>query len=146
MAYNVINVANKIIELSLKENKLLAQISIIKIVYLIHGFHLALYNKNLIQEFFVAWKYGPVCKELYDKIKIFENNKIDKIINGYKKIEFSEESNKLIEDIYNYYKNTPPFKLAEITHKPGGAWFKTNTYSLIDNENIRKEFLQYISR
>ena len=42
---------------------------VLKLVYISHGFHLALTNDPLIKENVMAWQYGPVIPELYFQLK-----------------------------------------------------------------------------
>ena len=50
---------------------------LIKLVYIAHGWHLALENgKSLISEAVMAWKYGHVINSLYQKLKRYGSQDI----------------------------------------------------------------------
>ncbi|VVM20244.1 hypothetical protein BSPWISOXPB_8934 [uncultured Gammaproteobacteria bacterium] len=78
MVYSVITIANKFIDLAKNEN--LTNMQLQKMVYIAHGFNLALRGTKLYYEDTRAWNFGPVVPELYEKLQIYGSNKVtDKI-------------------------------------------------------------------
>ena len=57
----------------------LTQMKLHKLVYFSHGWHLALWNKPLINEMVEAWEYGPVVPTLYHEFKEYGANKIPRL-------------------------------------------------------------------
>jgi uncharacterized phage-associated protein len=82
MVYSVITIANKFIDLAKNEN--LTNMQLQKMVYIAHGFNLALRGTKLYYEDTRAWNFGPVVPELYEKLQIYGSNKVtDKINKPY---------------------------------------------------------------
>ena len=52
-----------------------------KLVYISHGWMLALHDESLISEKIEAWKHGPVIPSLYHKFKMYGAEPIDAL--GY---------------------------------------------------------------
>ena len=48
-----------------------------KLVYISHGWMLALHDESLISEKIEAWKHGPVIPSLYHKFKMYGAEPID---------------------------------------------------------------------
>ena len=64
-------IANEFLTLSFSDQKLVSPMKLLKLVYLAHGWHLAIKGKPLIDEQIQAWDYGPVIQNLYHEIKGF---------------------------------------------------------------------------
>ena len=60
-----------------------------KLVYLAHGWHLAIHDRPLISENFEAWPYGPVEEDLYHIFKPYR----DAPITDYAKTWVGNEEN-----------------------------------------------------
>ncbi len=62
MAFAARQVANWFIERAAQEGEYLTQLKLQKLVYMAHGWNLALLGKPLISENIEAWKWGPVIR------------------------------------------------------------------------------------
>ena len=58
-------IANEFIRLAARERKTLTQMQIQKLVYIAHGWNLAINEAALTHDSPSAWSYGPVYRELY---------------------------------------------------------------------------------
>lgn len=148
--YSSLYVANKFIDIAKKEDKYLTRMQLIKLVYIAHGWSMALNNKELIAEDVIAWKYGPVIPELYREIKSYRLSVIKNKINISDDLEIKEEDIKLIEEVYIKYGKFDGLQLSSITHKKGTPWSKTwkeNPWGVVsdcDINNYYKELLASI--
>lgn len=140
----------------------LDQLKLIKLVYIAHGWYLATFDKELINEPVIAWKYGPVIYDLWLSVKYFGLNPIhepipEQDIFGYLNSEpvnipdpdnIDEETKRFLESIWRIYKNESGAKLANWTHIQGSPWYNTwehcdgkNKKNLqIDNMEIKRYF------
>ncbi len=74
MVYPVITIANKFIDLA--KNEPLTNMQLQKMVYIAHGFSLALRDTKLYYEYTRAWNFGPVVPELYEKLREHDSNQV----------------------------------------------------------------------
>ena len=112
-----------------------------KMIYLVHGYHLALYNKPIISERFEASQYGPIIRTLFDHIKHqgTQNIKMDDVACA------NIAKNKaapLIDKVLSLYENYSPNALVSLVCERQGPWFQTfkTPVSLIDNKSIETYF------
>lgn len=96
-------------------------LKLIKLVYICHGFHLALTNKPLINEKVEAWKYGPVISSVYDAVSHYK--KMD-IREDFRHIEggMDENAAAIIDSVLAGYGESTGIELSVITHLPGSPW------------------------
>lgn len=89
-------------------------------------------DSPLIRNQFLAWKYGPVARQVYDHLQRFGSTKIreeafDDIVSIMKedkeptKPEYKSHVD-VLTDAYGRWGETEPFTLVAITHWKKGAW------------------------
>lgn len=91
-------------------------------------------GQPLIRNKFLAWKYGPVVRELYERLKEYEivsedafSDIISIMDKGTKKPIEEKYTNavEVIVDAYNRWSRFSAYKLVKISHWEEGAWYKT---------------------
>lgn len=133
-----------------EENLLLTSMKAIKLVYIAHGYHLAINDAPLIDDEVQAWKFGAVIPSLYQELKIYGKHPIKAPIlkdsanvdqldlymytkniikemireNDIVSEEFSDKQIELLDSVWDAYKSRTAFELSESIHKPGTPWFK----------------------
>ncbi len=152
-------VANKFLDLADAEGKSLTQMQLQKLVYIAHGWSLALYDEPLVSDSSRAWEYGPVYTDLLEalrsygrqfitqKIKVkdygvgvFAENRDDEISGS-----FSSRQNDLIEKVFAIYGNFHAFQLSAMTHKEDTPWYEVYMKNKIprgeiSNQKIKEHF------
>ena len=105
--------------------------TLLKVLYFAHAWHLAKYEKPLVGQPFEAWKYGPVNRVVYEQMKEMGSRPIDKKLTsfdvescqfGETQYHFDEELLKFLIDIFDYYAEFHPFSLSQLTHEKGSPW------------------------
>ena len=96
-----------------------------KLMYFFEAYYMNIYQDvdKLYECNFNAWAFGPVAIPLYTEFKKFGNNPIkltDKNISDGDSI--SESKKKLLDNIYNAFKDIPSMTLVEITHMSDSPW------------------------
>ena len=160
MAYLAKAVANKFLDLAQQEKKPLTQMQIQKLVYISHGFHLALTNEPLIDENVQAWQYGPVISSLYDEFRGFGNQPITRkattttIDDDFNAIHTTpiitdDQTSRLVNAVWDKYKIYSGANLSNLTHQDGTPWsiaFDNNKpSSTIDNQTIQNYYSQLLA-
>jgi uncharacterized phage-associated protein len=144
--YSPFRIARFFIEKAADSGKPLTPMKLIKLVYIAHGWSLALAKKPLISERIEAWKYGPVIESLYHAFKHRGNSPIPKE-------DASSLSNEvvdpwtatLLEKVWEKYGGLSGVYLSSLTHQPGTPWQriwdsggKDSRCSPIPNEKIQE--------
>ena len=155
-------VANYFLKKARKSGRSLTQMKLYKLVYLAHGFHLAILDTPLINEMIEAWEYGPVVPTLYQEFRRFGSRKITSKAKRFNPETFKKEPVPLIpkrsnaaqcvDYTWKLYKNYSALELSRLTHLTGSPWFETVTEFKgimnpdIPNDKIKDYFWKSINR
>jgi uncharacterized phage-associated protein len=124
-------IANLFLDMAAVRGHKLTPMSLLKILYFAHAWHLAKYKSPLVGQPFEAWKHGPVNRVVYEQIKKFGSFVIDEKL---KKIDpgsgtfveaictLNGDKITFLENIFAYYSEFHPYKLSDITHEKGTPW------------------------
>lgn len=155
--YPVEAVANFFIEVARQEKIEMTHLKLQKLIYIAHGWCLALLGRQLIDETPQAWKYGPVIKSLYHALKHSGSSPIKELVS----LPDTDENGKLIErfprlpetdsrflmflrSIWDAYKKASPSELVYATHKQGTPWeqvYKKGEMSIpIPHDTIKSHY------
>lgn len=136
MKTNALSVANYFIELSLKDNRPMQLLGLVKRVYIAHGFSLALLGRGLLDPRFdkvEAWKYGPVVPSVYHSFKwhrdgeikektvLMERDEQGKTIFPTPMLE-SKDAKAVVEMVWKRYRLFSSYDLVELTHREDTPW------------------------
>ena len=94
-----------------------------KIVYISHGWHLAMHNEPLFLDRIEAWKYGPIVPSLYYASKYYGNGKyLYEPFPGEDPLD--EKTTKFLNLIYKYYGKLRPLNIATLVGNEGTPYDK----------------------
>jgi len=146
--YSSFDIAKRILALAQKDSQQITPMKLLKLVYIMHGWHLGIKDEPLINDAIQAWKYGPVIPELYHKIKRFGTSQVDPdLIDLYAEKELNKEDSEFVETIWEEYGEMTAIELSALTHMQGSAWSNTYNGQLhvpITNEEIKQYYRQLI--
>ena len=129
-----------------------------KLVYIAHGWHLALYDKSLVDdEYAEAWEYGPVFASLYHEFKYRGNLPIidpaTDVDGTIPKIPETEvRIGKLLDRIWEVYGGYTGMQLSAMCHQPGSPWSKARERSgwrrnaHFDDNAIKKHYREKLEQ
>ena len=144
MTYDARQVANWFVTRALRDGKSLSIMSLLKLTYIAHGWHLETQSAPLFQNRIEAWQYGPVIPEVYRAFRRQGINVSSPV--SVPPVEFSSEDENFLEQIYAIYGSLEAFQLSDLTHVTGGPWdIATKTggyYAPIPNELIKQHYDQ----
>lgn len=158
MTDSALSIANYFVEKSLNSDKNLKPLKLMKLVYIAHGYMLALYDKSAINPRFdkvEAWKYGPVIPSVYHSFKLYGNQPVTKKTEIFTEEEEngdnihvilstpelqSEEAKKVCEFVWKNYCQYSDSTLVGLLHKPGSPW------ALVYEEGKNNEIPDFITR
>lgn len=149
---------------------------LLKLVYLAHGWNLAITNESLINDRVEAWEYGPVIPNLYHSLKTYGAGKVTAPLKGLTPplgktlltmtwdemkantkeytADFSRPEMDLIDRILDVYGGLRAYQLSALTHKEGTPWYTvwhdqdgvSEKDARIDNELIKQHFIELANK
>jgi uncharacterized phage-associated protein len=148
-------VANYFLDIVDKNSREISLLAIMKCVYLVQGFSLALFDKSALNSNFdvvEAWKYGPVVPSLYHEFKRFGK----KPITNYKatvlddNFELKEaklcdsEIKRACQFVWNSFKDYSEWEMVKFTHKKNSPWDQVYVegQNKIIEDQITKEYFE----
>lgn len=116
-----------------------------KLLYFTQGVYLAKYNKLAFEDNIIAWKYGPVIKDIYYKYSLYGAEPIIVIEEYDSKISLMLIN--AIDIVLESFLDINQTDLIEETIKPGSPWSYTDIDDVISVEDIKDYFLtNYVKR
>ena len=149
MGYSAFAVANSFLALAKKDGIEITPLKIQKLVYIAHGYHLALTRREehpdgvplVHDEAVEAWTFGPVFPSLYHEFKVFGKDPITRRAQDIKFLQIAgifstdivtPEVNKddagicaLLDRIWEIYRKFSGPQLSSLTHAEGTPWYET---------------------
>ncbi len=135
MAYPVLAVANRFLDMAQRQGKALDPLKLQKLIFLAHGWKLTFSGQPLIQEGFDAWQYGPVSPLLYREFKEFRANPITRRSSA-PAVAISSDDEHLFSEILRVYGDKSGIDLSSLTHETGSAWRATYDGSMWSSPSI----------
>lgn len=124
---SAVTLANKFIDLAKRDSVPLTNMQLQKLVYIAHGWALALLGEGgLIYDPVEAWQWGPVIPSLYHNLSKYGAGEVDAPIPDVfaaQKLSASEKN--LIHSVWRSYGRMSGFKLSTITHQDNTPWSRT---------------------
>jgi len=121
---NPIAIANYFIKRSMADGTELTPMKLVKLVYIAHGWYLALKGEPLLPEAIEAWKYGPVVSKVYHTFKKYGRDCITSLEyqgNNIPDVTDSETTT-FLDKIWDVYKKYTGLQLSTLTHQPNTPW------------------------
>lgn len=153
-------IANEFIRLAKADKYSLTQMQLQKLVYIAHGWNLAINGGPLTHDAPQAWEYGPVYPELWQALRSYGKAPVTReIANGeYSPGRFSEDlgetanatlsqdEKQVIERVYRDYGKFHAFQLSALTHSDGTPWTEiydngNGKFDEIPSQLIRAHFV-----
>lgn len=162
MGYTAKAVANHFLDFGLTRRTKISPLKIQKLVYISHGWHLALSDGEplVADEYAEAWPYGPVFPSVYHEFKHYGSSAIrdyatDFELKGTKfklvrpRVE-TDDANviALLGRVWKVYGDFSSLQLSGMTHAPGTPWDiiwnknKGMRNVHIPNDLIRRHYLK----
>lgn len=153
MPYAIESVANSILQRDLEDGHAsITPMKLQKLVYLFYGWYLAITGKQVLEDGFRAWQYGPVHRDLYHMFKHYGNTPITKCIEEWNGREYEvsfvpRKGNEIFWDILDIviekYMHFSAGQLSAMTHKKGTPWDLANKAGRVEipDDEINEYFV-----
>ena len=164
MKPDALAVANYLLQLAKEKGIDLQPLKLMKLVYIAHGFMLALFDRSALNPRFdrvEAWKYGPVIPSVYHSFKSYGKGNIDKPTTVFVPTDDGKDfdvKTPMLEDeslqlaceaaLSNYGKYTGS-RLVEMLHLKGTPWqrfYIEGRNTEIPDEETKDFFVALIDR
>jgi uncharacterized phage-associated protein len=139
-------VADEILKIAKRRDTSLTPMQLMKLVYIAHGWSLAILNRDLFSDRIEAWKYGPVIPTLYQATKRFGREPIPShLIEDDEPSPLEHDVQEFLEDVFSKYGHLSGINLSNLTHRPGSPWdqrFRDGEINIeIPDDLIREHYL-----
>ncbi len=154
--YEALAIANEFLDAAKKSENKITHMKLQKLIYIAHGYYLAIQDFPLIHERVRAWKYGPVIISVYEEFKIYGHNYITEkgttvdlkkrfqnIDNNILKADMytpvvkEKEILKFVDEVWKIYGKYTAIELSNLTHEEGTPWYQAH----VNNESVIKDSL-----
>lgn len=122
-------IANEFIE---RNGGPLNQMQLQKLVYIAHGWHLAIARKPLTSDRIEAWDGGPVYRRIWDHFRDYgtsvpeKGKMVDPTTAKPILADLTKQQHDVIDHVWSKYGGYSGIELSEMTHEPGTPW--SNAY------------------
>jgi uncharacterized phage-associated protein len=121
--YSVLEIADEILKIAKRKGVELTPMQLMKLVYIAHGWSLAILEKDLFSDRIEAWKYGPVIPVLYQATKRFGRKSIPfELISDEEPSPLKTAEQSFLEDVFDKYGHLDGIQLSSLTHKKETPW------------------------
>lgn len=116
-------IAREFMRIAKRQGQTLTPMQIVKLVYIAHGWALAVLDRPLISDKIEAWRYGPVIPSLYDETKRFGPGPMPMDdIDEKQKSRLDEDVQAFMENVFEQYGRLPEEELGRLASLPGSPW------------------------
>ena len=124
------------IQMNFEDSEYITNLKLQKLLYYVQAISLQVFEKIAFKEKIMAWSYGPVVNEVYQKYKENHSNEI-KSDDNVKKI--SNGLEKVINEVIDSYGSMEANKLIDFTHEED-PWKNTEINKEIKTDIIKEYF------
>lgn len=121
-SHTAVEVANAFLNLAEKEGITLTNLQLQKLVYIAFGFYVAIFNERMFDDEIQAWNFGPVIPNLYHALKKYGADEVTAYLEDGNRIEENSPEMKVIESVWESYKDFNAIQLSNLTHDEGTPW------------------------
>ena len=125
MVVSSLAVANAFLKIAEEEGKELTNMQLQKLVYIAHGYALALLDRPLYWDTTRAWQWGPVIPNLYDPLRKYGRRIVTEPLETDDKLDDDGEEMNIIKGVWKEYGYLSGGKLSAITHRDNTPWSQT---------------------
>ncbi|HKP38495.1 MAG TPA: type II toxin-antitoxin system antitoxin SocA domain-containing protein [Pyrinomonadaceae bacterium] len=151
MAYDARSVANELLRIAISAGRRLTNMQVQKLVYIAHGYSLAILREPLIKQMVQAWRYGPVVPDLYHALRKHGSGVVTEPINILSREKLSETDRVLLTNVEKAYARFTGPQLSTMTHREGTPWRQVYdpkaefNNDVIPNDLIQQHYLTLLN-
>lgn len=151
MPYSATAIANYFLDRANAAGQEITPMKMQKLVYIAHGWNLAIHGEPLIDEPVEAWRYGPVIPSLFQEFKKYGASPITYYADGTR-LPNGANVRDVLNQVMGVYGNKDAIHLMRLTHAKGSPWRGVRDEGdispygeVIDDKRIKSHFVQLIA-
>ena len=136
-------IANSFLKLAKDGGKTLTNMQLQKLVFIAHGYTLALLGHELYSHNTHAWQWGPVVPTLYKSLQKYGNNCVTEFLDTEDELAEDSDGMEIIKAVWEGYGHLSGGKLSALTHKPNTPWSVTwekKPFGIIPEDRISEHY------
>ena len=158
-------IAREFLDHAERDSTFLTVMKVLKLVYMSHGFNLAITDTPLINDRVEAWKFGPVIPPLYHNLKKFGSGPIPPVhetglmhnylmpMKEFKGADTDPDFTRdLVENVWSKYGHLNGLQLSYLTHTHDSPWYKVwhdqegykRDHAVIMNDDINVHYKELL--
>lgn len=94
---------------------------LLKLLYVAHGYSLAINRVPLLDEAVEAWQYGPIVPSVYDAVRKYRSNPVESIERADEGT-LTQDDRIVLDKVLATYQYANAIELSSAMHKPGTPW------------------------
>lgn len=145
MIYDARQIANWFVTRAQREGRTLSIMSLLKLTYIAHGWHLETQGTPLFPNRIEAWQYGPVIPEVYSDFRK-QGVAVKSTVSTVPNCRLDPNDEALLDQIWDIYGKLPAFRLSDMTHVANGPWDVASrmggSYAKIPDELIQGHYAE----
>ena len=122
MVHDARSIANEMIRRAHEAGREITHLQVQKLVYYCHAWMLGVYGRPLIEQDVVAWRYGPVVREVWDSLRHNSDKPIALTIPNVPRAELDENDEHIVRQVSEQYGHFTGLQLSASTHAAGTPW------------------------
>lgn len=151
-------IANEFIRRAQVRGIPLTHMQLQKLVYLAHGWTLAVLNRPLVSDPAQVWDYGPVYPSLYSALRRYGTQPVTQqityadfdrsraSISGPAAAPLSDEERSLIDRVFETYGHFHAFQLSALTHAEGSPWQRVGVQNAVIPDALIRDYFVMVGR
>lgn len=124
-----------------------------KLLYQVHGWYLAITGESILDEAFIAGRYGPELPSLRSALAAYSGMPVDEYIEEldwdlgkmghfFVNAEKFPQFETVLKRVFDTHRHLTTTQLSSLAHAEGSAWTRTPQDGVIDNMRIREDFVR----
>lgn len=128
-----------------------SRLKLLKLLYYIQGYHLAMFNAPLFNDRMEAWLHGPVVPSVYQWVKNLTDEELqDEAMNDKQMgaLNLHPQQTKLISEVLNIYNKYSAYGLRDKTHTemPWLSVYEKDKNNEITQDSLKNFFIPLVEK
>ena len=140
--YTAHDIANYFLFKAAKEEELLSNLKLQKLVYYAQGIHLAHYGTPIFRDIIKAWAYGPVVPTLYRVYKQYGAGGVP-ADESFNPKNIDKDMREFLDEVYKAFGQFSATRLMDFTHTDQ-CWKDAHPNGIISHKSMQESLKKYL--